>query len=164
MKSSQFTEIRDLLISGYLCQAKKFPDSSVLLPCYCLFFPLNILSPSDFSFLWRKVIANHYFQSQITDAQWSLFSLKSRTSGLGQTIWADKFWGIWGIFSRFISTHFGTVSPLSIFFINQPLSLQKTRPLYQNPKYWFECGPQRIRDLGSCVRSPCFQWSKMWCY
>ena len=38
------------------------------------------------------------------------------TFGLGQTIWADKFWGIWGIFGRFISTHFGTVSPLSMFF------------------------------------------------
>ena len=24
--------------------------------------------------------------------------LKSRTFGLGQTNWADKFWGIWGIF------------------------------------------------------------------
>ena len=22
--------------------------------------------------------------------------------------WADKFWGIWGIFKQFISTHFGT--------------------------------------------------------
>ena len=29
--------------------------------------------------------------------------------------WADKFWGIWGIFGQTISTHFGTVSPLSIF-------------------------------------------------
>ena len=26
--------------------------------------------------------------------------------GLGQTIWADKFCDIWGIFDRFISTHF----------------------------------------------------------
>ena len=24
------------------------------------------------------------------------------------TNWADKFWGIWGIFCRTISTHFGT--------------------------------------------------------
>ena len=28
----------------------------------------------------------------------SLFSLKSRTFALGQTNWADEFWGIWGIF------------------------------------------------------------------
>ena len=32
--------------------------------------------------------------------------------------WADNFWGIWGSFGRFISTHFGTVSPLSLFSIN----------------------------------------------
>ena len=83
-----------------------------------------------------------------TDAQWSPFSPKSHTFGLGQTIWADKFWGIWGIFGQFINTHFGTVSPLSMFFmfsINQPLFLQKSKPLYLNPKYLF--GPQRIRDL-----------------
>ena len=42
--------------------------------------------------------------------------------------WADKFWGIWGISGRFISTYFGTVSPLSMFSINQPLFLQKTKP------------------------------------
>ena len=53
------------------------------------------------------------------------FSLKSRTFGLGQTNWADKFWGIWGIFGQTISTHFGTVSPLSMFSIIQPLFLQK---------------------------------------
>jgi hypothetical protein len=38
------------------------------------------------------------------------FSSKSQTFGVGQTIWADKFLGIWGIFGQFISTHFGTVS------------------------------------------------------
>jgi len=42
--------------------------------------------------------------------------LKSRTFGLGQTNWANKFWGIWGIFGQTISTHFGTVNPLSMFF------------------------------------------------
>ena len=67
---------------------------------------------------------------------------------------ADKFWGIWGIFGQFIRTHFGTVSPLSIFSINQgllelirrnfsspsinqPLFLQKN---YPNPKYLFGIG------------------------
>ena len=44
--------------------------------------------------------------------------------------WADKFWGIWGIFGQTISTHFGTVTI-------QPLFLQKTKPLYPNPKYLF---------------------------
>ena len=27
--------------------------------------------------------------------------------------WADKFWGIWGIFGQTISTHFGTVRDLA---------------------------------------------------
>jgi hypothetical protein len=40
-----------------------------------------------------------------TDAQWSLFSLKSITFGLGQTNWANKFWGIWGIFCRTMYQH-----------------------------------------------------------
>ena len=63
--------------------------------------------------------------TRTTDAQSSLFSSKSQTFGLGQTIWADKFCGILGIFRQFISTHFVTVSPLSMFFINQPIFLHK---------------------------------------
>ena len=58
--------------------------------------------------------------------------------------WADKlgrkFLGHLGIFGRFISNHFGTVSSLSMFSINQPLSLQKTKPLYPNPKKIFGSG------------------------
>ena len=64
------------------------------------------------------------------------FSSKYQTFGQGQTIWADKFLGIWGTFVRFVGTHFGTVSPLSLFSNNQPLFLQKTKLLYPNPKYW----------------------------
>ena len=60
----------------------------------------------------------------------AFFSLKSRTFRLGQTNWADKFWGIWGIFGQTISTHFGTVSPLSMFSIIQPLFLQKIKPVH----------------------------------
>ena len=56
------------------------------------------------------------------------------TFGLGQSNWADKFWGIWGIFGQTISTHFGTVSPLFMFSIIQPLFLQKTKPLNPHPK------------------------------
>ena len=65
--------------------------------------------------------------------------------GLGQTNWADKFWGIWGIFGQTISTHFGTVSHFSIFSIIQPLFLQKTKPLYLGLGFEFE--PQRIMVL-----------------
>ena len=66
--------------------------------------------------------------------------------------WADKFWGIWGIFGRFVSTHFGTLSSLSMFSINQPLFLQKTKPLqipniYLELGFEIEFGPQKIRDL-----------------
>jgi hypothetical protein len=44
--------------------------------------------------------------------------------------WADKFWGIWGIFGQTINTHFGTV-----FSIIQSLFLQKIEPLYTHPKF-----------------------------
>ena len=77
------------------------------------------------------------------------FSLKSKTFGFGQTLWADKFWGIWGIFGRIISTYFGTVSSLSMFSINQPLFLKQKLSLYiQISNIYlglgFEFGPQRI--------------------
>ena len=60
-----------------------------------------------------------------TDTQSDLFVRKSQTFRLGQTNWAEKFWGIWSIFGLFISTHFGTVGPLSKFSINQTLFVQK---------------------------------------
>ena len=85
------------------------------------------------------------------DAQRSLFSLKSRTFGLGQTNWADKFWGIWGVFGQTISTHFGAASPLSMYSIIQSLFLQKLSLYIHNAKIHlglgFEFGLQRIRDL-----------------
>ena len=65
------------------------------------------------------------------------FSSKFQTFGLGQTNWADKVWGIWGIFGRTISTHFG---PSSMFSIIQPLFLQKAKPLYPHPKQLFGFG------------------------
>ena len=50
--------------------------------------------------------------------------------------WADKFWGIFG---QTISTHLGTVRPLSIFFIIQPLFLQRL-----GLEFELEFEPQRI--------------------
>ena len=32
----------------------------------------------------------------------ALFSSKSQIFGIGQTIWADNFWGIWGIFGSLV--------------------------------------------------------------
>ena len=59
---------------------------------------------------------------------------------------------------RYILGHFGYFWPIyqhpfwSMFTINQSLFLQKTKPLYANPKYLFgigifEFGPQRIWEL-----------------
>ena len=74
------------------------------------------------------------------------FSLKFRTFRLGQTDWADKFWGIWVIFGQTISTHLGTVSSLSMFSIIQPSFIQKLSQI-SYLGLGFEFGPQRIRDL-----------------
>ena len=54
--------------------------------------------------------------------------------------WADKFWVILDILGQTSSTHFGAVNSLSMFFIIQPLFLQKTKPLYQHPIYLFGIG------------------------
>ena len=43
-----------------------------------------------------------------------------------QILWADKFWGRLGIFGQTINTHFGTVIPLFMFSIIQPLFSTKT--------------------------------------
>ena len=69
---------------------------------------INILNTKPRSYLAR---AKSHFQkaclsstaiydpkARTTDAQWSLFSSKSKTFGLGHTIWANKFWGIKGYF------------------------------------------------------------------
>ena len=78
----------------------------------------------------------------VTDYRYQerVFFQKSRTFGLGQTFWAEMFWGFWGIFGRTINTHFGNVSSMSMFSIIQPLFLQKTKPLCPNPKYLFGIG------------------------
>ena len=75
----------------------------------------------------------------------AFFSSKSQTFGFGQTNWADRFWGIWGIFGRFISTNFGTVSPLSIFSKSTIISTK-------NLGLGFVFGPQRIRDSAIVCR------------
>ena len=81
----------------------------------------------------------------------AFFSLKSQTFGLGQFGQID--FGAFGVFlNRFISIHFGTVSPLSMFSINQPLFQQQKKSLYIpipniHLEMGFEFGPQRIRDL-----------------
>ena len=92
------------------------------------------------------------YKPRTTVPQWSLVLSKPQTFKLGQRIWEDKFWGIWGIFGRFISTQFFTVSSLSMFFLNQVLFLQKKLALYiQIPNIHmglgFEFELHRSRDL-----------------
>ena len=62
--------------------------------------------------------------------------------------WADKL-GIWGIFGQTISTQFGTLSPLPLFSIIQPLFLH-----IHIPNNYL--GRKELRILSSCVRSPCY--------
>ena len=58
--------------------------------------------------------------------------MKSRTLGLDRQIGQIN---VGYFFGQTICTHVGTVSSLSMFFIIQPLFLQKTKPLYPHPKY-----------------------------
>ena len=53
------------------------------------------------------------------------FFIEIQNCWVGGTNWADEFWGIWGIVGQIISSHFGTVSPLSKFSVIHPLFLQK---------------------------------------
>ena len=57
---------------------------------------------------------------------------------------------------------FDTVSPLFMFFINQQLVVQNTKPLYPHPKYSFGIGigigiwaAKKLGIYPSCVRSSC---------
>ena len=86
---------------------------------------------------WKK--------SPTTDNQLSFFSLKSQTFGLGQTSWADKFWGILGIFGRTISTHFGTV----FHYVFNHYFYKKLQNTYLELgfEFEFEFGLQRIWNL-----------------
>ena len=99
-----------------------------------------ILVPADFKTFRRPWYVT---MSRTTDTQIELFSKILNFSAWG-TYCAKIFWGIWGIFSRIVGTHFGTVSSFSMFSIIQPSFLQKTKPLYPIPKFVFEFGPQKF--------------------
>ena len=63
-----------------------------------------------------------------------------------------KYRLLWVFSAQLSALIFGTVSPLSMFSIIQPLFLQKTLSLYTHiPNIYlglgFEFGPQRIREL-----------------
>ena len=61
----------------------------------------------------------------------AFFLWKSWTFGLGQTNWPNEFCGIWGIFGRTISTHFGTYSEsLDHVFYYSTIISTKIQSLY----------------------------------
>ena len=73
----------------------------------------------------------------------AFFTLKSRNFGLGQTNWADKFWG------NTITAHFVTVSPcfplFHHYFSKKRNSLYINTPnIYLGLGFEFEFGLQRI--------------------
>jgi hypothetical protein len=73
--------------------------------------------------------------------------LKSRIFGLGQINWADdwadKFWGIWGIFVQNISPHFGKVSTEYLVYVFHYSTIISTKKLsfYIYLGLGFEFGP-----------------------
>ena len=77
-----------------------------------------------------------------------------KTFGLGRTNLEDKFWDIWDVSCQSICVHFGTLNPLSMYSINQPLHMSTKISLYIHiPNIYlglgfeFEFWPQRIRDF-----------------
>ena len=76
--------------------------------------------------------------SRTMDTQREFFFENPKLLGLGRQIVPKISGAFGGIFGWFISTHFGNVSPLSMFSNNQPLFLQKKLSLsYPNAKYLF---------------------------
>ena len=114
-----WTEDSIMLLTLHLTNKKK--DENILQKCHFDSFVHFFRSPWLSLREPRTLSKNHAPKSQTRD-NWEMkrltdygnpikpFSSKSQTFGVGQTIWADKFLGIWGIFGQFISTHFGTVS------------------------------------------------------
>ena len=139
-------------------------------PSQCVLSGFVSFSANSNSYAIHKISKNEMFCKSLilsfrtTDALWILFSLKPRPFGFGQSNWADKFWGIWSIFSQTISTHFGTVSPLSMFSIIPLFNhyfYHKLSLCIHIPNIYFglgfEFGPQRLGIQASCARSPCFK-------
>ena len=93
--------------------------------------------------------SKRFLNTRTTDAQRSLFSLKTRT--YGQTDWADKFWDIWGIFGWTILVQWVPYPFFPLF--NHYFS--KKASLYPHSKYLFGIGIWNWAWIWPwCVRSP----------
>ena len=128
------------------------------------YFKMRFMMPEQ---LYSKNI-QEWFQARTADAQCSLFSLKPRIFGIGKTNWVDKFWGIWGIFGKTISTHFVTNFPL----LQLSLYIHIPPNIYLFMWNWdFNLGHKELGIQPSCVRIPWFQvwdgsilWKENECY
>ena len=91
--------------------------------------------------LLGKERTNERFSGMITDygRPMKLFFIEIPNFGLVQTFWTVHFVGF-GVFRPIYQHHFVAVSLLSMFFINQPLFLQKERHLHPNTKCLFGIG------------------------
>ena len=118
----------DYFVSIQLLYELIFIYRSCLLICQspCLEFII-----SDITYRLSHCLILQYHIHGLQTPRETFFFENPKLFGLEQTNWAQNFKGIWGIFCQFISTHFGTLSPLSIF-------LQKslyTQIVYRSP--WF---------------------------
>ena len=87
------------------------------------------------------------------------FLLKSQTFGLGQTNWANKFWGIWGIFGQTISTHFDTLSIfnsiIQALFLKSQAFISTTQIFIWDWDLNLNLGCKELVIYPLCVRRPC---------
>ena len=131
---------------------------------FCVHDYLHIATYSTF----RDIRVRKYsrYMSMIWDTDYErpmmpFFRWNPKLLNLGRQIGQISF-GAFGEFSaELLSTHFGTVSPLSIFSIIQSLFLKKTKLLYSHPKYLFGIGiwiwaTKKLGIQPLCVRSPWF--------
>ena len=94
-----------------------------------------------YNFVYILQFKNYYFNHGLrTPNEAFFFSSKFQTFGLGLTIWADKVWGIWGIFQKLYQHPFWYCESLVHVFHQSTIISTKTKPLYPNPKYLFGIG------------------------
>ena len=89
--------------------------------------------------------------SRTTDYRRPMKHFFIKTLGLGQTIWADKFWGIWGIFGWFSAPIFVLWVPCPCFPLFHHYFYEKLSLYIHIPNthlgLGFEFCPQRIKNL-----------------
>ena len=108
---------------------------------------------------WCSGVTFLSYYSRTTDAQWSLFSSKFKSFGLGQTNWAEILWCILVISSQTIGAILALWVPCSwesvagFFFYNKHcfLGLKHTAPKYNSQnKIW------AVKNLEKSLRTSVF--------